>query len=154
MILFLCYNNLSPAEVLLQRPTVNSFYCSCVGLPTMAVQKKTDSHSDRVCEEIEIITLIWVAFCCAGKGSEAGEGSGSTSLLGELGTFSLEKRKLRDGLITLYSCLKGGCTQVRFRLDIRRNSFAERVIRHRDGLPRAVVASPSLEVFKGSRTWH
>ncbi|KAK4831329.1 hypothetical protein QYF61_016818 [Mycteria americana] len=73
--------------------------------------------------------------------------------LRDLGLFSLEKRRLRGDLIALYSCLKGGGREVGSvsspRLDIRKFYFTERVVQHWNRLPREVVESPSLEVFKG-----
>ncbi|PKU47515.1 hypothetical protein llap_2157 [Limosa lapponica baueri] len=90
--------------------------------------------------------------------------------LREQGLFSLEKRGLR-GLINVHKYLKGGCREDgarlflvvpsdrtrsnghtlkhgKFPLNIRKHLFTVRVTKHWHRLPREVVESSSLEMFK------
>ncbi|KFP29170.1 hypothetical protein N325_05507, partial [Colius striatus] len=91
--------------------------------------------------------------------------------LWELRPLSLEKRRLRGDLINIYKYLKGGCPEVgtslfstvssnrtrgngmklehkKLHLNIRKNYFTVQVREPWHRLPRGVVESPSLEIFK------
>lgn len=112
------------------------------------------------------------AGACPKNKTKAGKGSGAREeWLQELGFFSLGKRRLRGHPTAFYKYLKGDCSQVlvslfsqvtrdqtggnnlkqhrgRFRFDIRETSVTKGIAKHWSRLPKKVLESPSLEVFK------
>jgi len=76
----------------------------------------------------------------------------SEKQLRELGLFSLERRRLRGDLFALYNYLMRGSVEARVSLFSHVISIRTRrkVFRHWNRLPRVVVKSSILEVFKKS----
>ena len=111
---------------------------------------------------------------CPEEGNQDGErleGKTYEEQLRSLGLFSLEKRRLRDKLMAVHTFLKGrsrggdadllslvtsnrtrgngrNLSQGKFRLNIRKRFFTERVVGHWNRLPRELVAAPNLSEFK------
>lgn len=116
---------------------------------------------------------VKVLECAQGRATKlvtALEAMSCEEQLRTLGLSPLEKRRMRSSLIALYSFLRRGpgeggadllslessnqmpengskLRQGRFRLDVRKRFFTQRVVKHCSRLLGEVVGAPSLSVF-------
>ncbi|KAK4806917.1 hypothetical protein QYF61_012638 [Mycteria americana] len=123
--------NLSPFEILYGRPYQAKYQgedlnqLGRVGV----IDQRANQLSHNYKQDIEVLERVQRRATKLVKGLES---KSCEERLRELGLFSLEKRRLRGGLDWT----------------LGKNVFTERVVKHWNRLPREVVESPSLEVFK------
>ncbi|KAK4825406.1 LOW QUALITY PROTEIN: hypothetical protein QYF61_027172 [Mycteria americana] len=155
----------------------------CINKGITSRDKEVIIHSTQCLPHLEYCVQFWSLLCkkdvdrlerVQRRATNMIKGLGSLPYeerLRELGFSSLEKRRLKGDLITMFQYLKGGYKEDRdslftrshmektrgngyksllgrFQLDARRKFFTMRKISHWNNLPREVVDSPTLDTFK------